>query len=130
MKQYTVEEFIEELKKYPNQKAKLNFISNTTCAEDEAFDIDNCEVECMEQDKDYVDSYDIMVHKENEMHNEESIIELLDKYGKLTIELNNEPLSYHSIVVLNENEEVLREIAVGGRFRQEVNIGLILKQII
>ncbi len=130
MKQYTVEEFIEELKKYPNQKAKLNFISNTTCAEDEAFDIDNCEVECMEQDKDYVDSYDIMVHKENELHNEESIIELLDKYGKLTIELNNEPLSYHSIVVLNENEEVLREIAVGGRFRQEVNVGLFLKRII
>lgn len=130
MKQYTVEEFIEELKKYPNQKAKLNFISNTTCAEDEAFDIDNCEVECMEQDKDYVDSYDIMVHKENELHNEESIIELLDKYGKLTIELNNEPLSYHSIVVLNENDEVLREIAVGGRFRQEVNVGLFLKRII
>lgn len=130
MKQYTIEEFIEELKKYPNQKAKLNFISNTTCAEDEAFDIDNCEVECMEQDKDYVDSYDIMVHKENPLHNEESIIELLDEYGKLTIELNNDPLSSHSIVVLNENEEVLREIAVGGRFSQEVNVGLFLKQII
>lgn len=130
MKQYTVEEFIEELKKYPNQKAKLNFISNTTCAEDEAFDIDNCEVECMEQDKDYVDSYDIMVHKENPLHNEESIIELLDEYGKLTIELNNDPLSSHSIVVLNENEEVLREIAVGGRFSQEVNVGLFLKRII
>ena len=130
MKQYTVEEFIEELKKYPNQKAKLNFISNTTCAEDEAFDIDNCEVECMEQDKDYVDSYDIMVHKENELHNEESIIELLYEYDKLTIELNTDPLSSHSIVVLNENEEVLREIAVGGRFSQEVNVGLFLKRII
>ena len=130
MKQYTVEEFIEELKKYPNQKAKLNFISNTTCAEDEAFDIDNCEVECMEQDKDYVDSYDIMVHKENKMHNEESIIELLYEYDKLTIELNTDPLSSHSIIVLNENEEVLREIAVGGRFSQEVNVGLFLKRII
>ena len=130
MKKYTVEEFIEELKKYPNQKATLNFISNTTCAEDEAFDEEDCEVECMEQDKDYVESYDIMVHKENEMHDEESIIELLDEYGKLTIELNNDPLSSHSIVVLNENEEVLREIAVGGRHGQEVNIGLILKRII
>jgi hypothetical protein len=129
MKQYTVEEFIEELKKYPNQKAKLNFISNTTCAEDEAFDIDNCEVECMEQDKDYVDSYDIMVHKENELHNEESIIELLDEHGKLTIELDIDN-PHSNIVVLNENEEVLREIAVGGRFRQEVNIGLFLKRII
>ena len=130
MKQYTVEEFIKELKKYPNQKAKLNFISNTTCAEDEAFDEEDCEVECMEQDKDYVESYDIIVHKENEMHNEESIIELLDEYGKLTIKLNNDPLSSHSIVVLNENEEVLREIAVGGRFSQEVNVGLFLKRII
>ena len=130
MKQYTVEEFIEELKKYPNQKAKLNFISNTTCAEDDAFDIDNCEVECMEQDKDYVDSYDIMVHKENELHNEESIIVLLDEHGKLIIELTNEPLSSQSIVVTNTNNDVLREIAVGGRHRQEVNIGLMLKRII
>ena len=129
MKQYTVEEFIEELKKYPNQKAKLNFISNTTCAEDEAFDIDNCEVECMEQDKDYVDSYDIMVHKENKMHNEESIIELLYEYDKLTIELDIDN-PHSNIVVLNENEEVLREIAVGGRFSQEVNVGLFLKRII
>lgn len=129
MKQYTVEEFIEELKKYPNQKAKLNFISNTTCAEDEAFDIDNCEVECMEQDKDYVDSYDIMVHKENEMHNEESIIELLDQHGKLIIELDCDN-EFENIVVMNEDKEVLREMQVGGRFRQEVNVGLLLKRII
>ena len=129
MKQYTVEEFIEELKKYPNQKAKLNFISNTTCAEDEAFDIDNCEVECMEQDKDYVDSYDIMVHKENDLHNEESIIELLDKNGKLTIELDCDN-EFSNIVVMDENQNPLRDIKVGGRFRQEVNIGLFLKRII
>ena len=129
MKQYTVEEFIEELKKYPNQKAKLNFISNTTCAEDEAFDIDNCEVECMEQDKDYVDSYDIMVHKENDLHNEESIIELLDEYGKLTIELDCDN-EFSNIVVMDENQNPLRDIKVGGRFGQEVNIGLFLKRII
>lgn len=127
---YTIEQFIEELKKYPKQKATINFISNTTCSEDEAFDEEDCEVECMEQDKDYVDSYDIMVHKENPLHNEESIIELLDQHGKLIIELTNEPLSSHSIVVTNTNNDVLREIAVGGRHRQEVNIGLMLKRII
>ena len=126
----TIKEFIAELQKYPNQNATINFISNTTCAEDDAFDVEGCEVDCMGQDKDYVDSYDIMVHKENKMHNEESIIELLYEYDKLTIELNNDPLSSHSIVVLNENEEVLREIAVGGRFSQEVNVGLFLKRII
>lgn len=130
MKKYTIEEFIEELKKYPNQKATINFISNTTCPEDDAFDVEDCEVECMEQDKDYVDSYDIMVHKNNPLHNEESIIELLDQHGKLIIELTNEPLSSHSIVVTNTNNDVLREIAVGGRHRQEVNIGLMLKRII
>lgn len=129
MKKYTVEEFIEELKKYPNQKATLNFISNTTCSEDEAFDEEDCEVECMEQDKDYVESYDIMVHKENPLHNEESIIELLDQHGKLTIELDIDN-PHSNIVVLNENEEVLRDIVVGGRHRQEVNIGLMLKRII
>ena len=129
MKQYTVEEFIEELKKYPNQKAKLNFISNTICAEDEAFDIDNCEVECMEQDKDYVDSYDIMVHKENEMHNEECIIELLDQHGKLIIELDCDN-EFSNILVMDEDKNPLRDIKVGGRFRQEVNVGLFLKRII
>ena len=129
MSKITIKEFIEELQKYPNQNATINFISNTTCAEDEAFDIDNCEVECMEQDKDYVDSYDIMVHKENEMHNEESIIELLAQHGKLIIELDCDN-EFENIVVMNEDKEVLREMQVGGRFRQEVNVGLLLKRII
>jgi hypothetical protein len=83
----------------------------------------------MEQDKDYVDSYDIMVHKENELHNEESIIELLDEHGKLTIELDIDN-PHSNIVVMNENKDVLRDIKVGGRFRQEVNVGLFLKRII
>ena len=129
MGKITIKKFIEELQKYPNQNATINFISNTTCAEDDAFDVEGCEVDCMEQDKDYVDSYDIMVHKENELHNEECIIELLDQHGKLIIELDCDN-EFENIVVMNEDKEVLREMQVGGRHNQCVNIGLMLKKII
>ncbi|MBO5948224.1 hypothetical protein J6Q66_05250 [bacterium] len=129
MKTYTIKEIIEELKKYPNQNATINFISNTRCAEDDAFDVDHCQIDFMEQDKDYVDSYDIIIHKENKMHNDESIIELLDEHGKLTIELDVDN-PFVNIVVSNENNDVLREICVGGRHEQSVNIGIMLERMI
>lgn len=125
----TIKEFIKELQKYPNQNATINFISNTTCAEDDAFDVEGCEVDCMEQDKDYVDSYDIMIHKENELHNEECLTELLNEHGKLTIELDCDN-EFSNIVVMDEDQNPLRDIKVGGRHYRHENIILQLRQIL
>ena len=46
----SVEDFIKELQKYPNQKADLNFIVNINNSEDDTYDIENCEVACFQQD--------------------------------------------------------------------------------
>lgn len=132
----SVKEFIKELQKYPNQDASLNFISNVINVDNDAFDTEDCDVDLFQQDVEDALSYDIMIslneetRKKREEKFDESIVNLLSKHGKLRIELNNEPLSSSSIVILNENDEVLREIAVGGRHRQEDNVGVILSSII
>lgn len=132
----SVKEFIKELQKYPNQDAILNFISNVINVDNDAFDTEYCDVDLFQQDVEDALSYDIMIslneetRKKREEKFDESIVNLLSRYGKLRIELNNEPLSSSSIVILNENDEVLREIAVGGRHRQEDNVGIILSSII
>lgn len=132
----SVKEFIKELQKYPNQDASLNFISNVINVDNDAFDTEDCDVDLFQQDVEDSLSYDIMIslneetRKKREEKFDESIVNLLSRYGKLRIELNNEPLSSSSIVILNENDEVLREIAVGGRHRQEDNVGIILSSII
>lgn len=132
----SVKEFIKELQKYPNQDAILNFISNVINVDNDAFDTEYCDVDLFQQDVEDALSYDIMIslneetRKKREEKFDESIVNLLSKHGKLRIELSNEPLSSSSIVILNENDEVLREIAVGGRHRQEDNVGVILSSII
>lgn len=132
----SVKEFIKELQKYPNQDASLNFISNVINVDNDAFDTEYCDVDLFQQDVEDALSYDIMIslneetRKKREEKFDESIVNLLSKHGKLRIELSNEPLSSSSIVILNENDEVLREIAVGGRHRQEDNVGVILSSII
>ena len=67
---------------------------------------------------------------ERERRRDESITNLLNEHGRLTIELNNEPLSSNNIVILNENEDVLREIQVGGRHSQTNNVAVVLSSII
>ena len=132
----TIREHIQELLKYPNLDAKLNFVVNTTNSEDEAFDIEHCKVSYMEQDKEDVDSYDVLVHlpsdveKKREERRDESISNLLDEHRKLTIELDADALHKNSIVILDEEDNVLREIEVGGRHRQEDNIAIILNTIL
>jgi hypothetical protein len=129
MSKITIKEFIKELQKYPNQNATINFVANTTNSEDDTFDIEDCEVACMEQDKDWVDSYDIMVYKDNEMHNDECLTELLNKHGKLTIELDCDN-EFSNIIVMDEDNNPLRDIKVGGRHYRHENIILQLRQII
>ena len=132
----TIREHIQELLKYPNLDAKLNFVVNTTNSEDDAFDIENCEVSYMEQDKEDVASQDVLVHlpsdveKKREERREESISNLLGEHRKLTIELDADALHKNSIVILDEEDNVLREIEVGGRHRQEDNIAIILNSIL
>jgi hypothetical protein len=132
----TIREHIQELLKYPNLDAKLNFVVNTTNSEDDAFDIEHCKVSYMEQDKEDVDYYDVLVHlpsdveKEREERREESISNLLSEHRKLTIELDADALHKNNIVILDEEDNVLREIEVGGRHRQEENIAIILNTIL
>lgn len=130
----TIEDLIKELQKYPNQKAKVNFIANVINEDDEVFDIDGCKISFFQQDVDNVDMYDIAITLGNETdssrNHDESIRCLLEEHNRLTVELNNEPLSPNNIVILNENDDVLREISVGGRYSQTDNVSVILSSII
>jgi hypothetical protein len=62
-------------------------------------------------------------------HREDSIRNLLDEHRRLTIELDTDALHKNNIVILNENEDVLREIEVGGRHYQHDNIIIMLQTI-
>ena len=132
----TIREHIQMMLKYPNLDAELNFVVNTTNSEDDAFDIENCEVSYMEQDKEDVASYDVLIHlpceeeDKREERREESITNLLGEHRKLTIELDADALHKNSIVILDKEDNVLREIEVGGRHRQEDNIAIILNSIL
>ena len=132
----TIREHIQMMLKYPNLDAELNFVVNTINSEDDAFDIEHCKVSYMEQDKEDVDSYDVLVHlpsdveKEREERRDESISSLLGEHRKLTIELDADALHKNNIVILDEEDNVLREIEVGGRHRQEDNIAIILNSIL
>lgn len=132
----TIEDLIRELKKYPNQKAKVNFIANVINEDDEVFDIDGCKISFFQQDVDNVDIYDIAITlgREKESSRDSmrdgSIRCLLEKHNRLTIQLNNEPSSLENIVILNEKNDVLREISVYGRYSQTDNVSVILSSII
>ena len=132
----TIREHIQMMLKYPNLDAELNFIVNTHNTDNDAFDIEHCEVSYMEQDKEDVAYYDVMIHlpsEEEEKRNErsdESISSLLGEHRKLTIELDADALHKNNIVILDEEDNVLREIEVGGRHRQEDNIAIILNSIL
>ena len=103
----TIREHIQQLLKYPNLDAELNFIVNTHNTDNDAFDIEHCEVAYMEQDKEDVPCYDVLVHlpsdieKKREEKREESISNLLGEHRKLTIELDADALHKNSIVILD-----------------------------
>ena len=132
----TIREHIQKLLEYPNLDAELNFIVNTHNTDNDAFDIEHCEVAYMEQDKEDVAYYDVLVHlpsdieKKREERREESISNLLGEHRKLTIELDADALHKNNIVILDAEDNVLREIEVGGRHRQEDNIAIILNTIL
>ena len=132
----TIREHIQEMLKYPNLDAELNFIVNITNSEDETYDIENCDISYLQQDVEDAQSYDIMIHLDSETESkrdekrDESIRELLSEHRRLTIELDADSLHKDNIVILDEEENVLREIEVGGRHYQEDNIAIILQSIL
>lgn len=132
----TIREHIQEMLKYPNLDAELNFIVNITNREDETYDIENCDISYLQQDVEDALSYDIMIHLDSETESkrdekrDESIRELLSEHRRLTIELDADSLHKDNIVILDEEENVLREIEVGGRHYQEDNIAIILQSIL
>ena len=77
-----------------------------------------------------------MIHLDSETESkrdekrDESIRELLSEHRRLTIELDADSLHKDNIVILDEEENVLREIEVGGRHYQEDNIAIILQSIL
>ena len=132
----TIRAHIQEMLKYPNLDAELNFIVNITNREDETYDIENCDISYLQQDVEDAQSYDIMIHLDSETESkrdekrDESIRELLSEHRRLTIELDADALHKNNIVILDEEDNVLREIEVGGRHRQEDNIAIILNTIL
>lgn len=102
-----VKELIAELQKYPNQEAELNIIANIIDADEEAFGIEKCHIECAQQDIKDAPIYDIYVYRnkndasENantisncvrnsdwvsiEIDNDDQTIEIRDEYGIVKI---------------------------------------------
>lgn len=116
----TIKEMIAELQKYPNQDAEVNLMVNTTNVEDEVFDTEHCEIAFMEQDKEDCPIYDIMVYKDNQNHNQDDcLMDLLYTKQHLKVELiaNEE-----TIIVKDNNDNVLRTIICDDRFRPYENV--------
>lgn len=124
----TIKEFIAELQKYPNQDAEINIITNVIDENNDAFDKEECEVSFFRQDVSDANVYDICVYK-SRLLKEPQLHKLLQDNKKLTIELDmNDP--HANIVITNPNNEVLREIQVGGRHEQNENICIVLSNLI
>lgn len=124
----TIKEMIAELQKYPNQNAEVNLMVNTTNVEDEVFDTEHCEIAFMEQDKEDCPIYDIMVYKDNQNHNQDDcLMDLLYTKQHLKVELiaNEE-----TIIVKDNNDNVLRTIICDDRFRPYENVLKTLKDIL
>jgi hypothetical protein len=135
MKDLTIRKLIEELQKYPNQDAHLNIVTNMVDVDDDAFDVSDCELSCFQQDVEDAECYDLFVcraeDERNKMQerNDERITELLEKHERLTIQLDMFD-NHSNIVITNDENEVLRDIKVGGRHYQHTNIGIMLISII
>lgn len=125
----TIKELIKELKKYPNQDAEINFISNTILAECDVYDEEKCDIAFMQQDIEDCPIVDIMLYKDNPCHNEECLSDLLYEHKKLTIDLDTED-EYTNICVSTEDGKVLRDIYVNGHHSAEDNIILRLREIL
>lgn len=124
----TIKEMIAELQKYPNQDAEVNLMVNTTNVEDEVFDTEHCEIAFMEQDKEDCPIYDIMVYKDNQNHNQDDcLMDLLYTKQHLKVELiaNEE-----TIIVKDNNDNVLRTIICDDRFRPYENVLRTLRDIL
>ena len=127
MKDLTIKELIAELQKYPNQDASINIVTNLVNTDDDAYDVENCEIDFFQQDVEDALSYDLFISRPQEERKameeniENSISNLLDENERLTIQLDI--FDEHSnIVITNDYGDVLREIAVGGRHYQYQNI--------
>lgn len=121
----TIKEMIAELQKYPNQDAEVNLMVNTTNVEDEVFDTEHCEIAFMEQDKE--DCPIIMLYKDNQNHNQDDcLMDLLYTKQHLKVELiaNEE-----TIIVKDNNDNVLRTIICDDRFRPYENVLRTLRDI-
>lgn len=124
----TIKEMIAELQKYPNQDAEVNLMVNTTNVEDEVFDTEHCEIAFMEQDKEDCPIYDIMLYKDNQNHNQDDcLMDLLYTKQHLKVELiaNEE-----TIIVKDNNDNVLRTIICDDRFRPYENVLRTLRDIL
>lgn len=124
----TIKEMIAELQKYPNQDAEVNLMVNTTNVEDEVFDTEHCEIAFMEQDKEDCPIYDIMVYKDNQNHNQDDcLMDLLYTKQHLKVELN---ANEETIIVKDNNDNVLRTIICDDRFRPYENVLRTLRDIL
>lgn len=133
----TIREHIQNLLQYPNLDVEMNIMVNLHDADNDAFDTECLELSYLEQDKQDVNTYDLLIHlseeesKKKDDNRFESICSLLAERGKITIELDKFSVNGGNILIVdNERDEVLREISVDGIFSQEENICKRLESIL
>lgn len=131
MKNLTIRKMIEELQKYPNQDAEINFVFNDVNIDDDTFDEDIENISFFQQDVDDIDVVDIILYPQravdvDEDKRNESITELLKEHQRITIDLDMDS----NIIITDKDNKPLRDIKVGGRHYPNENIAIMLKQLI
>ena len=130
----TVREVITELLKYPNLDAEVYFKANVTNSECEEYDIP-VEINYTERDIEDAMSYDIILSSKHAdktptCKEQNAIHQLLLQNNSLTIQIEKDNETDGYICIKNENNEVLRDVNVGGIHSVEDNLMIILQSIL
>lgn len=127
----TVRELISELLQYPNLDAEVNLTSNIIDSENEAFDNKELAIDFFQQDVEDATEYDIVLYNNKKIGNDkDSIHNLLDAHGEITIKLSNNGMRENIVVIEDKTNAVLREIDVCGNYTQTENVVKILESIL
>lgn len=130
-----VKELVELLSSYSNQDADINVMVNIINSDEECFDMNNMKLEIMGLDKtskEETQTLDIIIVNPNEKEDKSNNIHnLLEEKQFLKIELENTSSSlYTNILIIDKDDNVLRDIKVGGEFEQSINIIKALQSIL
>lgn len=126
-------ELIGELLQYPNLDAEVNFKVNVVNTDNAELDIP-VEMEFTERDIEDALSYDIILYSDHAnktptCKEQNAIHQLLQQNNSITIMLDKDDKTDGYIVIKNEENEVLRDVDVGGVHSVEDNLMIVLQSI-